>query len=69
MCSSGKKEYASYKEAYDGLQKIRERNPFQHRGECRIYKCDLCRGYHLTKRPKIKPPALSLRSKYHARVL
>lgn len=69
MCSSGKKAYASYKEAYDNLQKIREKNPFKHRGECNIYRCDLCRCYHLTKRPKVMPRKIPLKSRYHARIL
>lgn len=69
MCSSKKKEYNSYRDAYNNLQKIREKNPFQHRGECRIYKCNMCGKYHLTKRPKILPPKVPLRNKQYARIL
>ena len=45
-----KRSFCNKHEAKAMLRSAKERN-VEHRAECRIYKCDSCRCWHLTSMP------------------
>jgi hypothetical protein len=52
-CPTGKLRYRDRIAAQLALTRIDNANP--DRGEKRTYRCHLCRGWHLTSKPKGKP--------------
>lgn len=48
---TGKRRYASRKDARDALARVQARPG---RPECRIHRCEFCREWHLTSRPQAR---------------
>lgn len=54
QCRTGKRRYSKKVDALIALMKLKKHDDGQHR-EKRAYKCEFCRGFHLTKQEPDSP--------------
>jgi hypothetical protein len=65
QCPTKKKQYLSYKKAYDKLEELKTKNSHGRNGrEFRLYRCEFCGWFHLThtKKESLKPKPLFLKT-------